>query len=516
MHSVRLLKRFLEQSSRKEYSHVSDRPCTMDNLLWLIVGFGIALRLAQYLHNRSLWLDEAMLALNVVNRSVPELLRPLEYNQGAPIGFLVVQKLLADAFGTNEYVLRLFPLICGIASLILFPKVARHALAAAPAVIFATAAFAISYKLIFYASDVKQYSSDVAIALAVYSMTHHILDAGLNARRSLALGIIGAIAIWFSHPATFILAGIGVSLAGLLAYRKAWSSLWSVMSAGVLWALSFVAFYFVSLRQLSQNNPLLAYWEGGFMPFPPKTLSELRWFDETFFGFFREPLGLLPASLACAAFVTGCISLAFERKDQFLLLATPILFALVASGLHLYPFSERLLLFAVPFAIISIAHGISRLGGLPPKKQHRLSGAVALLLLVPQLIYSSAVFFRAYSFEEVKPAIAYVGEHWRPGDIVYVYHAARPTFRYYSGRYGFKGGDYVLGHASRKNVAGLKEELDAASSRQRLWVLFGHIDQSNGVDDDSLFRAQIAARKELADSFKPKGAAVYLYVNAAH
>jgi hypothetical protein len=514
MHPGRLVKAFAEQLPRNRYYHVSDRRYTLRGLVWLIVGFGIALRLAQYLHNRSLWLDEAMLALNFVDTSLPELLLPLEYGQGAPLGFLIVQTLLVGVFGTSEYVLRLFPLMCGIASLLLFLQVARHALGAAPAIIVATGVFATSYKLIFYASDVKQYSSDVAIALAVYSMTHRTLHAGLNARRSVALGISGAIAIWFSHPATFILAGIGATLAGLFAYRKAWASFWSVMIAGVLWIVSFGACYFVSLRALTRTEGLLAYWAGGFMPFPPKTLSELRWFDDTFFSFFREPLGLFPVSLACVAFVIGCVSLAFERKDQFLLLATPVLWALIASGFHVYPFSDRLLLFAVPFAIIAIAQGITSFGGLAPRNRHQVSGAAALLLVVPQVIYSSAVFFRPYSFEEVRPAIAYISDHWQPGDLVYVYPPSRPTFRYYSVRYGFEEDEYVLGSARRNDLSGLRKELDVAVRRERLWVLFSHIDRSNGVDDDSLFRAQIPARKAPADSSKHKNAAVYLYVEA--
>ena len=38
-----------------------------------IIALGVVLRLAQYLSNRVLWLDEARLALNIVNRSVTEL-----------------------------------------------------------------------------------------------------------------------------------------------------------------------------------------------------------------------------------------------------------------------------------------------------------------------------------------------------------------------------------------------------------------------------------------------------------
>jgi hypothetical protein len=50
-----------------------------------IIFIGIILRLIQYGINRSLWLDESLLALNIVNKSLSELLRPLDYNQIAPV-----------------------------------------------------------------------------------------------------------------------------------------------------------------------------------------------------------------------------------------------------------------------------------------------------------------------------------------------------------------------------------------------------------------------------------------------
>ncbi len=52
------------------------------------VIFGVVVRLVQYLNNRSIWFDEANLALNIVNRSYFQLLSPLDNNQAAPPGFL--------------------------------------------------------------------------------------------------------------------------------------------------------------------------------------------------------------------------------------------------------------------------------------------------------------------------------------------------------------------------------------------------------------------------------------------
>ena len=55
-----------------------------NRLPWIIILIGVALRLGLYLANNSLWLDESFIALNIVNKSFPELLKPLDYKQLLP------------------------------------------------------------------------------------------------------------------------------------------------------------------------------------------------------------------------------------------------------------------------------------------------------------------------------------------------------------------------------------------------------------------------------------------------
>ena len=153
-------------------------------LPYTIIGFGILVRLVQYVFNRSLWNDEAALALNIINRSYLELLQPLDYNQGAPIGFLMVEKLAVQVFGNNEYALRLFPFLAAIASLFVFYKLAKKCLQSRQAAIIALTLFSTVHIWLQFATETKQYSSDVAIAVILYFILIGIERQQIKLRQS--------------------------------------------------------------------------------------------------------------------------------------------------------------------------------------------------------------------------------------------------------------------------------------------------------------------------------------------
>ena len=122
----------------------------------ILIVVGTILRVRQYLFNRSLWMDEAFLSSNIVPRSYGALLEPLNDDQGAPIGFLLIEKLATAAFGNSEYALRLVPLLAGIAALPLFYLAARR-IVGRTAALTGLGLLAFSRPGIYYSTEVKRY-----------------------------------------------------------------------------------------------------------------------------------------------------------------------------------------------------------------------------------------------------------------------------------------------------------------------------------------------------------------------
>ncbi len=481
-----------------------------DRLVWALIGLGVLLRVAQYAANRSLWFDESFLTLNILNRSLGGLLQPLDYGQGAPVGFLILQKLVVQALGNSEYALRLIPMISGVVSLLLFYQIARRAIRPG-AVPIALGLFAILDSLIYYSSEVKQYSSDVAIALAVFSSAQVLFREGsaLSVPRALALGLIGAIALWFSHPATFLLMGVGTAALVIFYRNRNWVWIGRLSMAVLIWIGSLGLLYYVSLRHLRTNEELLHYWADAFLPFPP-SLATVRWLGgNTLFKILEYPVGLVRPGIGVGAlaFLVGAIALWMENGAMLLALLLPFFFALAASAFRLYPFGDRLLLFGVPFIVLLIGEGAERIIAASKQRVPMIGVILVGLLVLHPALFSGSHLVKARTVEEIGPVVAYVRAHEQNGDAVYVYYGAVPAFKYYARRYGFAADGYVEGVYARNDRGQYAVDLDRLRGQRRAWILFSHM---HG-DERDLFLSYLDTRGTRLDSFGRDGAGVYLY-----
>ena len=194
------------------------------SLPWLVAALGGALRLLQYGRERSLFPDESRVALNILDRSYGELLDRLDYGQGAPPLFLISVKAVTDLFGSSEFALRFVPLLGALVSLVAFYKVAERCAGRAAAVL-GLIVLAVSPPFLYFSSDVKQYSTDAAVALMLLWGALALAERrALGWREVAAAAAAAAGALWLSHSAVFVVASSGAVLLALAFARRDWSS----------------------------------------------------------------------------------------------------------------------------------------------------------------------------------------------------------------------------------------------------------------------------------------------------
>jgi hypothetical protein len=517
-----------------------------DKLPWIIIGIGIALRIVRYLHNPSLWFDESVLALDIINRPFSNFIIPSsDYDHGFPLGFPILTKIPIQIFSYSEYTLRLFPLLFGIISLFLFYRISKHYIRpkAVPAALFL---FAISDPLVLFSSELKPYSCDITIALSVYALTIYVQSKKLNVLHIALYAILGAFFIWFSNPSVFILAGVGACLVLSCVCKKEWSKLGMFSIAFLIWALSFIVYYIIFVRSsyanISMGTEELLRLEFAFMPVPPKSLSDIKWFIDNFFGIFDFPLGFSLTGITGFAFLIGCVSLFRENKEKFFILISPVLLTLLASALHKYPFKGRLILFLVPLMLLFIAEGVKQIHD-KTKNHSAIIGAVFIgILFIYPLSWAAYHAKNPISRADIKPVLSHIKDNWRDGDIVYVFYYSQYAFEYYAkyhpGPYSFDENEYTIGIAPRgwydrwrkqsvSKYYDLEKEIVQSHSdvfkeyvkdinklkgHKRIWALFTEGHPRDGIEEDKFFKYHFEQVGKLRDSFGRSGLAIaYLY-----
>ncbi len=475
----------------------------------ILLGIGVVLRVAQYLFNRSLWYDEIHIGMNILERSYRGLLLPLS-KAHAPLGFLMLEKVATNILGRGEYALRLVPLIAGLASLFLFRSIAVRMLSRR-AVPVAVGLFVLCDPLIYFSSELKQYSSDVATSLVLLIAMWRTRE-GAPAWRPLALlALAGAVAIWFSHPSVFVLAGGGVTLGLGAMARRDTTRLRLLVLVGAVWIFSFALCYQLSLRTTAQDAGLLKFWDKAFLPLPPKSLADLLWGPRAILSMIQGPAGFEFPGLAVLALAAGCVAFLAADPERLALLLAPLPLALLASGLHKYPFSGRLLLFLVPSILLLVGEGVEYVRQTSGGRGRIVGATLLVMLLLPPALNAGRHLFAPRTREEIKPVLAHIREKLRSGDRLYVYWYARPAFDYYSAQFGLSTLDATTGAGRSRDWNDYRRELDTLRGPRRTWVLFSHVIKSGGAEDEEIFLCFLDGMGRRLDEVHAPGAAAYLY-----
>ena len=257
------------------------------------------------------------------------------------------------------------------------------------AVPLAVGLLALGDHLLYYSSEIKQYSCDLVIALAALLLAAPRPPEQPTGRRLKALAIFGVIAPWFSFTSVFVLAGVGLHLFVTAALRKDRRKIALITCIGLAWLISFAGCFLLSRSIMSRRDFLWVWWNFAFLPVPPRSLADASLLAESIANVFINPASILTpfalpytAVLASIMALIGCLSLGRRGSGGLFLLLSPLVFALAASGLHQYPFHGRLLLGLVPTFQLLLSEGVAALG--------RRSGWLVTLALAGCFLYGEA------------------------------------------------------------------------------------------------------------------------------
>ena len=383
-----------------------------------LIAAGIACRLLQYFYDRSFWVDEASLVLNIRGKTAAQLLGPLDFHQAAPPLFLLAEHAIFRLLGGSELSLRLLPILAGCASVFLFASLASKLLEPWAAAI-AVALFCFSDRLIWHADEVKQYGIDVFFTVALLRIAVGLIyDERRPYWRLICFMAVTVIAVWCSYASVFVFAGC--SLLMLKRYlRRGLRGMLAYGAMNLLVLLSFALMLRVVLKS-QDTHYMQRYWSEHFVPVHhPSNIA--GWLVRRLVAFCNYPtvngsIGIIPCAIA-GAFWLG----AKRRYRTLALLLLPAGFHLLAAFLQRYPFDgARLTVYlTVPLAMLAGAGTLAFYQWLAPNVG-RLAIAPALITLAIPAWSAAVHLVVPRQRGDVRGAAAFVSRNARPEDGVYV------------------------------------------------------------------------------------------------
>ena len=521
-------------SSDSPKPHVDDPPVALRSLggrisdaaatvyrRWLVTAaviIGAALRTREWLYGKSLWLDELTVTENLATRDYAGLLRPLSGNQGAPVGWLWLERTSINLFGVNELSLRLVPWLASLVALLVFPAVSRKLIGdvAAPA---AVALFALAPSLIYFSAETKRYPSDVACGLLIVLLTAVVAERKSSLRDAVSWGAACGTLVWFSQAAILVAAACGLFLA--IRWLRNWRDLANLCVAAAILCLSVALQWVFILKDLAANATLQSYWQGfgGFPPVPSTPAAITSWLGTSATTFYRQVAQDWLPWIAVLIAAWGLAVLVRRRPWSAALLALIVGTAIAAAIAHQYPLAQRLALYLLPIAILLMCGALE---DAVPHQRHnpadRRRQLTALIVGVALIVVSAGSVFGALGKfahpDETtagRQSIEFVAEHQQPGDLILVEAGAASAMKFYGPRIGVRA-DGVFRFDRPKSAGNCADVATVTKKAERVWLVLGHHFTNQPANRTAVYLSQLGEIATPIASFAGAGdAGAYLF-----
>lgn len=318
-----------------------------------IIISGIIIRTKLLLLNPSSWLDTQALALNLT-RSYGDFFKPLDYLQIAPPFFMIISKFLLSIFSPEnnieykDFILRLFPYMCGIISLPLFSILLQKMFKNYFLTMVGSFLLCFNSYAIYYSIEFKSYQSDMMFAIILMIIFYSIDIKNISIKKLSFCSLILTISPWFSGSSWLIIfTGLVFFVIKIIKERNK-----EYKKIAILYIPFFLNFIiFITQYYIPVHKDLYQFMEWSW----DKILHCFLNFDN-FAQLIPEKLNvLIPSVMHLNFWLFWGINLLLlflkNNKTNIYFILFPIIVIIIASFNHLYPFEKRVILFLLPFFI---------------------------------------------------------------------------------------------------------------------------------------------------------------------
>lgn len=415
---------------------------TLDKIInWafaILALIGCIHTLVWYFYDPTLWLDDAMLMKSVVTRDFSGILQGMfDFNQSAPVGYMLIVKCFETVLGNSPMSLRLYSLLLYFASAWLIYLLAKNTFKfkypLMPMALF------LSMNVIQgYANATKPYMADVCLSLLAMWLYYLYTAKKMSAVCGFALM---SLFVWFAFGALFTMGGICAYHFfdnSWCFYKKniSWSKYLKIVSPLCIVALSVGLYYLLWALPASQNTPSINEdnsWTFLSFPLIPKGIDDLKLICQMFRN-ITSPIHKTLLAQYCIALLCVC---RLRYKSWYVVaFFIMVLMVMVVSSIGLYPIALRLLL--SQFVIMSFLafYGFDMM--LANVARNKITISLTFLLICLPILFTvkNSFDFRQKMFfaanEQYKKCIDYIYQVKSKDAKIYISNIERPMAEYYS------------------------------------------------------------------------------------
>lgn len=393
-----------------------------------VLLIGLLLRFYWHFMCRSLWEDEAHIALNFIHFGYLGLMKPLENFQSAPIFFLWSVETFSKIFGNGELSLRAFPFLLSVLTLPVFYFLVKELTKDRLTALIAFFIFSINWSFIYYSSEVKSYTIDVS----AYIILTYVLVSGhpkiVKLRKEL-LGLTGVLFAFYSNVSFVILVCSAIFMVSNWKFSGSDKHNYEIgipksdLRIFGAWAAAFLINFFVFIYHHPYSIGMQEIWSWTFCPmniFSCEFVDFLNYRarDTIFSGMLFFEDSTFFAYVIVAVIIAAFIKIV-RSKQYYLLLFTllPICIHLVLSMFKLYPFYFRFILYLLPPFIILFAFGIAAIVNFIQQKSTTLL-AIPVCVLILYFSIAKSVHKYAIVDREIKPVLDFINQNYQGAPLI--------------------------------------------------------------------------------------------------